>query len=428
MFIYLSLSIIIFNIFFPFSSYAQQDKEWEIIWSPTNNILKNLFFVNSTTGWAAGDSGTIIHTTNGGNSWEIQNSTVSTFITDIFFLDTSRGWAITIKDVFPFNTIILKTTDGGSNWNSEIFPDSNAYMRTIYFLDDLNGWIGGSYIAGTSDGGATWKRADVDSSMVSGLPVYKFRFFSRQFGFACGGYLDFAGVVWRTTNYGENWSALGISPDQIFDLFILDSLNAVSLSGDPEGVYQIANIRTSDAGLNWSYDTIPYFGISFAIDFRTESEGWSASGYKFLFTSDKGETWIQKPVPDSSIIYDLTFPGSSIGFAVGEHGKILKYTSTSGVSSQNVVPGKFKLLQNYPNPFNAVTHIEFVIPETGFTVLKVYDFLGNEVETLFKGELTADEYDFEFPSRKNKNLASGIYFYQLKSGDYNETKKMVLLK
>jgi len=133
--------------------------------------------------------------------------------------------------------------------------------------------------------------------MVSNFPVYKFNFYNRQFGFACGGRIDLAGVIWRTTNYGLNWSAIGTSPDEIFDIFVFDSLNAITLSGDPEGLFGIANIRTSDAGINWTVDSLAITGLSFAIDFRTANEGWSASGDKFLFTSDRGESWIEKDVP-----------------------------------------------------------------------------------------------------------------------------------
>ena len=84
---------------------------------------------------------------------------------------------------------------------------------------------------------------------------------------ARGGRLDVAGVVWRTTNYGLNWAAQGISADEIFDVFIFDSLNAITLSGDPEVLYAIAKIKTTDAGFSWNHEDLLFYGLSFTIDF-----------------------------------------------------------------------------------------------------------------------------------------------------------------
>jgi hypothetical protein len=90
----------------------------------------------------------------------------------------------------------------------------------------------------------------------------------------------------------------------------------------------------------------------------------------------------------------------------------------------NLVVG-FELLQNYPNPFNPTTTIKFQIPEISFVTIKVYDVLGNEIETLVNEERTAGSYEVEF----NKIvLPSGIYFYRLQAASFVETKKMVLIK
>jgi len=418
--------LIIFYFLLPSDSVAQSQREgWAKIPSPTNKTLKNLHFIDTQTGWAAGEGGTIIHTSNGGNEWVVQNSTVQTFIVDIFFINENLGWALTFRDVFPFGTITLKTTNGGDTWIAENYPDENAFMNTIFFFDSLNGWIGGTYIASTTNGGVTWAEADVDSSIISGLPVYNFNFYNRQFGYACGGYLDLAGVIWRTTNYGESWSATGVSPDQVFDLYFLDSLNAIGLSGDPEGFFGTGNINTTDAGANWIYDEMTLSGLSFAIDFRTETEGWSASGYKFLITSDSGVTWENKETPDSAIIFDLVFTDSVMGYAVGEMGAILKYKKESGAPIDSI-PNEFRLFQNYPNPFSISTQIEWQLPIGNFVTLKLYDVLGNEISTLINEFQDAGYYS-KFISVK-PTLSSGIYFYQFISDSYISTKKMIYLK
>lgn len=404
---------------------AAQTQPWQKIQTPATGTLRFLSFADSLNGWAVGEAGTIIRTTDGGDSWNFQNSTVQTFIMDIFFVDKNFGWALTLRDVFPFNSVLLKTTNGGNEWTANDLPDSLGVVRTVFFFDSLNGFTGGSDILYTSDGGSTWTEAEIDSNMVSDFPVNKFKFLNRQFGYACGGRIDVAGVVWKTTNYGLNWTAQGISVDEIFDIFIFDSLNAITLSGDPEGFFPIANIKTTDAGETWSFRELSFFGISFGIDFRTYNEGWSASGYKFLLTTDRGETWEEFETPDSAVIYDLQFIDARTGFGAGERGAIFRFSLPSDTAI--APPEHFELYQNFPNPFNSVTNIRFKIPKLTYLTLTVFDVLGNKVSTIVNEEKIAGTYTVEFDS-KSIWPASGIYFYQLRTSDFVQTKKMIYLK
>ena len=88
-------------------------------------------------------------------------------------------------------------------------------------------------------------------------------------------------------------------------------------------------------------------------------------------------------------------------------------------------PNTFVLNQNFPNPFNPGTKISFTIPEKSFITLKIYDVLGDEVAKLINEERNAGSYEFDFNA---KNMASGIYFYELKAGSFIQTKKMLLLQ
>jgi len=98
-------------------------------------------------------------------------------------------------------------------------------------------------------------------------------------------------------------------------------------------------------------------------------------------------------------------------------------------------PAKFSIEQNYPNPFNPSTIIQYAISSRQFVKLTVYDLLGREIEILVNEEKPAGSYEVEFNSSTlsgsvsaKGGYASGVYFYQLKAGDYVETKKMVLLR
>jgi len=83
------------------------------------------------------------------------------------------------------------------------------------------------------------------------------------------------------------------------------------------------------------------------------------------------------------------------------------------------------LEQNFPNPFNSTTYIWYSIPVSGRVTLKVFDLFGNDVSTLLDMYQARGEYDVIFQA---DNLSSGIYFYQLRAGNFISTKKLILLK
>ena len=100
-------------------------------------------------------------------------------------------------------------------------------------------------------------------------------------------------------------------------------------------------------------------------------------------------------------------------------------TSVEDEGTDNLLTVEYFLLQNYPNPFNPSTKIKYSIPQASNVVIKVFDILGKEIETLLNEEKQIGTYEITWYS---ENLPSGVYFYRLKAGDFVETKKMVLMK
>ena len=97
----------------------------------------------------------------------------------------------------------------------------------------------------------------------------------------------------------------------------------------------------------------------------------------------------------------------------------------SDLDEDEILPNEFVLHQNYPNPFNPSTSIQYAISSRQFVSLKIYDVLGNEISTLVNEYRDAGNYEAEFNASK---LSSGVYYYQLKTGDFIQTKKMIYLK
>jgi hypothetical protein len=103
---------------------------------------------------------------------------------------------------------------------------------------------------------------------------------------------------------------------------------------------------------------------------------------------------------------------------------------TGNNSGNDNIPVSFALFQNYPNPFNPQTVIRFDIPVKSNVSLKIFNILGQEVKTLVYSELSPGEKSVSWNGKDNAGLSvnSGIYVYELRAGDYRESKKLVFVK
>jgi predicted GH43/DUF377 family glycosyl hydrolase len=121
---------------------------------------------------------------------------------------------------------------------------------------------------------------------------------------------------------------------------------------------------------------------------------------------------------------DTDFEGDSRNASTPDIGAD-EFDGIVGVEDEETLPTEFALEQNYPNPFNPSTTFRYSIPTQSKVVIKVFDILGNEIATLMDEEKSVGTYELMWNAA---NLSSGIYFYQLNSGNFIETKKMILLK
>jgi hypothetical protein len=128
---------------------------------------------------------------------------------------------------------------------------------------------------------------------------------------------------------------------------------------------------------------------------------------RFRLTSDK------KTVADGWYVDDIKISGKTTGKNFADN------------QENNNNPKEYSLGQNYPNPFNPVTKISFDIAKQEFVSLKIYDALGREVNTLVSEVKLPGSYAVDFDGT---NLSSGVYFYCLKSAEFTDTKRMLMIK
>ncbi len=198
---------------------------------------------------------------------------------------------------------------------------------------------------------------------------------------------------------------------------IFDGVGTISYDNGTHGTF---NVKYPDviAGLNGGIECLQYSNLSnqfAAIYFQGIFPGGNENG-KLVFVGFPFET---------------IYPESTRNIFLS---KIISFFNAPVSVSDNFnsVPESFLLFQNYPNPFNPSTIIQYAISSlpTGqagrqLVTLKVYDILGNEVATLVNEYRNAGSYEVNFDASR---LASGVYYYQLKAGEFVETNKMILLK
>ena len=154
----------------------------------------------------------------------------------------------------------------------------------------------------------------------------------------------------------------------------------------------------------------------------------------FADSSDEGQVYIDSTVSDASGNFSITLSSLPIlpnitataRDVLGNTSEFsLPFIVTDIEDKENKLPTEYALYQNYPNPFNPTTKVMYSIPKESFVTLKVFDVLGKEVVILVNQKQTAGNYEITFNA---KNLSSGVYFYQLKTENYNVSKKMLYLE
>ena len=166
------------------------------------------------------------------------------------------------------------------------------------------------------------------------------------------------------------------------------------------------------------------------IDAKLERNGPPYENY-----SQNGSSLISTQMEHYSFQFQMQHPSNyeaRVIFNCGDDNNDLYFDNISVkeiVSSveedKDFIITEYVLNDNYPNPFNPTTKISFSLANNGFTSLKIYDILGNELSTLIKKELVAGMYNVDFDA---SDLPSGIYFYRLRVNNFIKTKKMVLIK
>ncbi|MCW8813865.1 MAG: YCF48-related protein [Ignavibacteriaceae bacterium] len=334
----LSLLFIAF-LFLQFTTLAQEGWFWQNP-SPQGHNLESVYFINELTGWAAGGYGTIIKTTDGGETWCDQHCEVVddwSGLGFLHFIDDDVGWVAekVVESSFVYSRI-HKTTNGGDDW---IFQASMYETRALQFVDYDTGYaIGSAYeILKTTNGGDSWESQFYSDT----LDLYSCFFINNSLGWAIG-----SSIILKTTNGGTDWF--------FQDCPVKNQLNSVYFINDSTGWigggYYYDNgviLKTTDGGENWIVQVIGDWGSYESIYFINENIGFSINNVRNEYgqiakTTDGGLNWEIKYSEHIAYLNCISFTNNGIACAVGDDGMILKTTD----EGEEWVP-QLKYFKNY---------------------------------------------------------------------------------
>jgi photosystem II stability/assembly factor-like uncharacterized protein len=198
-------------------------------------------------------------------------------------------------------------------------------------------------------------------------------------------------------------------------------------SDDPIYIATLTNDSSAGwAAGKWSLVQKPYLGKNYNCQLYNYSFYWSGSGTAYQRTMAAGlglvylynsSSFMTDGTRDSTVLVGAIINGVLTGDST--------YTITTSIIKLGPVPMDFRLDQNYPNPFNPSTTISFSLPSQSFVTLKVFDVMGRDVATIISEELPAGVFSRSWSA---EGMPSGVYFYRLQAGSFQETKRLLLVR
>jgi len=375
--------------------------------------ISSIFFDKTfPVGWAATRNGYVLKTSNGGANWHKVTTGITTPLTSVWFLDTLTGFVAGDKG------ILLRTSDGGSTWTQAMTVVPGYNYVGLCFTDQLNGWTISSTgaVYHTVDGGNTWTWI----SMTNTGEIFAFTFPDSKHGWVVGQW----GTIKETHDGGKSWhpQISHVDITQIWDVSFTDSLYGWCAVG------RGYKIHTTDGGKNWLVDGSIYvdawdhYAVKFFDHFTGYMTGqyyWDSDGF-ILKTTDGGITWNEEQISIGNTINKLFAYDTLAIYGAGRSGTIIKYTG--GILQQvPVYPDAIAVTCN-PNPFSEVTFVKIRLTGLQPVSIQVYDSRGRMVLMITEKVYPAGDHSIQV---NMKNFPDGTYFFRIKTPGTISSGKMI---
>lgn len=327
----------------PAGTPASDKGVWELVNYKQDLKLTDVFFVDKRTGWVTGEHGTLLKTTDGGDTWTAvlggDPAAPEDPIGRLKFIDATHGWAVKGR------SNLLRTTDG-ENWE-EVgkLGEQYGYFNDYAFFSERVGVQivkERNELARTQDGGKTWKvvqaGCEIDAEVEGltrklGCSLSSLVLLSASEGYAIGATKPGTHMVlFRTGDGGKSWAPQLVpdvaSPQESYfrqGIAFVDASHGFA-------VLDKRFLGTSDGGKTW-HGVIG--SVSGPLKFADPEVGWSFEGKQLTYTVDGGKRWSSATIPFAAAVTAFSLPHRDAAYVVGDHGMIYRY---SVVPAETVIP------------------------------------------------------------------------------------------
>ncbi|HVE56500.1 MAG TPA: YCF48-related protein [Pyrinomonadaceae bacterium] len=295
--------------------------------------LHDIYFFNETKGFIAGSNGTFLETKDGGKTWTKRKNFTEDTILQIYFSDDYSGWLLCERDIFRrganSSSYLMKTTDGGENWEKvELKDGGRSRITKIFFNQKGKGLaIGesGAFFELQTDG--TWER--------SPSPIRYLLLDGAFFDDTHGAIVGAGSSVYFTEDAGASWNpanVFGGKTAKFSAVFFADQKSGWAV-GTEGKIFQ-----TVSGGKTWREQKSGVTKDLADVFFKSSSEGWAVGGEgTILHTKTAGNVWALENTNVKHKLEKIIFAGKK-GFAVGFGGTVLTFDESAKIERTAVKP------------------------------------------------------------------------------------------
>ncbi len=357
--------------------------QWATLPIQTTASLTAVNFKNDTEGFTCGGN-QIFQTIDGGATWTLRFQGEDLWvIEDIRVVDNTTVIAVG-EDFNTGTSLVLRSANNGATW-THIVTGSTAFLKAVFFVDDLTGYAAGSggAILVSQDAGLNW----VPQTTGTTSTLQSVFFQDNLHGFAAGGAPGSSKLL-QTADGGDHWTAINLNTTSNLQSVFFTNSQTGYVVGWEGGIF-----KTTDAGTTWNVQNSVNMSGNLDVFFTSDQTGYIVGGASGMAsiqqTTDGGASWqeVAPSVPHGLI--GVFFPSDEIGYVVGATGTILKTTTGGTTASQEVPPAS--RIHCFPNPVSQRLTIR--IPDFSLVDLKIYNNSGVLLQTI-NGTSANLEVDF----------------------------------
>jgi len=421
---------------------------WVTKYTNPNNFADGIKMFDANNGVAWGDpepypstKWEVARTTDGGNTWarvDPKNIAPADSVNGEYgaasalTINGNHAWFVGYSGATGSKEKVYHSTDKGATWTSASFAMVGGKSTSGYcaFSSTTKGAFVGfdGTTATTTDGGATWTTSSVTGATFRNIAAV---LAVPDMYIAVGGPNSTTPQTWTSMDGGKTWTPVAVTGTEYLRAVETVGKSAFA-GGNLGGIYKWSGpslpveLTAFSAAQNGKYVNLTWSTATETNNRGFEIERKLAGDNNFVTVAFKNGAGTTSEARAYSYNDDISlFKVNSVVYRLKQFDFDGTYSYSKEVTVNVVAPVEYALDQNFPNPFNPTTSIKYSVAKAGLVTLKVYNTMGQEVASLVNEAKEIGSYEVNFNAA---NLSSGVYFYEINSGDFTSTKKMMLIK